>query len=81
MTRPAERGAVVGGRIVGGWALAAFLAGFLRAWHRPVLSDETLQLVRVGGAWIAGRLDVLAVPPAVVTHAGPGVLAVAFFTE
>ena len=26
-------------------------------------------------------IDVLAVPPAVVTHAGPGVLAVAFFTE
>ena len=26
-------------------------------------------------------IDVLAVPPAVVTHAGPGVLAVGFFTE
>jgi fatty acid-binding protein DegV len=26
-------------------------------------------------------VDVLAVPPAVVTHAGPGVLAVGFFTK
>ncbi len=58
-----------------GLTLAAFVLGILRAWTRPVLSDDVFQLVRVGGAWLTGRLDPLAIPPG--SHDAPILGAVA----
>lgn len=56
-------------------------AGHLSVMHAAA-EDQALALVDYFRAELGlSSIDVLAVPPAVVTHAGPGVLAVAFFTE
>lgn len=61
--------------------IAAGDEGHLSVMHAAA-DDEAAALVAYFKDQLGlDHVDVLAVPPAVVTHAGPGVLAVAFFTE
>lgn len=56
-------------------------AGRLSVMHAAAEAEADALVAYFKDALHLTDVDVLAVPPAVVTHAGPGVLAVGFFTE
>lgn len=56
-------------------------AGHLSVMHAAAEDEADALVAYFKDALSLAHVDVLAVPPAVVTHAGPGVLAVGFFTE
>ncbi len=56
-------------------------AGYLSMMHAAADDEATELTAYFGQALGLSSIPVQSVPPAVVTHAGPGVLGASFFTE
>ncbi len=61
--------------------IASGESGYLSVMHAAAEPEAAGLVTYFQDELGLANVDILAVPPAVVTHAGPGVLAVAFFTE
>lgn len=56
-------------------------SGYLSVMHAGVPDQAAALAAELGGLLKLERIPILDVPPAIVTHAGPGILGVAFFVK